>query len=180
MSKTSTTERIIRITAKDDASTNILAIARAFGNLRTIINQTRLATTQLLMMQSAEQISVTALTQKYVLLRYAKLLALGLGLGGAVLGLAATAAMFAAGSGPVPVSAVQTSPGTTRNVSASGLAVIHAGETISRETGGSGGRSGAGVNIVIHNAQMSYRAGIEETAENLGTLIYQGYRRLRH
>ena len=179
MSKSSTTERVIRISAKDDASTNILAIARAFSNLRSVINQTRLATTQLLLMQNAEQLTVTQLTQKYILLRYAKLAALGLGVMGAVIGLAATAAMLSAGTGPQAVSG-QTSTGTSRSVSASGLAVIHAGETISRGGQGSSGTPGGNINITIHSANMSYRAGIEETAEELGTLIYQGYRRLRH
>ena len=177
MSKSSTTERVIRIKAEDDASSNILAIARAFSGMRTVINQVRLATTQLLMIQSAEQLSVTALTQKYVILRYAKLAALGFGVIGAVMGLAATAAMIGAGAGPVPMG--QTSAGTSRHVSATGLAVVHANEDISKGVV-EGGKSGGNINIVIHSAQMSYRAGIEETAEELGTLIYQGYRRLRH
>jgi hypothetical protein len=176
----SSTERVIRIKAEDDASSNLLTIARSFRGLATVIRQTILFTRQLIAIQEIEQLSALKTAAVYRILAVAKLAAIGLGVGGAIIALAATAAMMQSGAGPIPVAFGQTAQGTSRNVSASGLAVIHAGETISRGTPSAGGGKGGDINITIHSAQMSYRAGIEETARDLGTLIYQGYRRLRH
>ena len=176
MSKT--TERVIRIKAEDDASVQIMNIARAFRQMATVIRQVEQFTRMLIFVQTGERISVMALEKAYWGLRIAKLAAIGFGVIGAVAAIAATAAMMTAGAGPMPVS-MQTTAGTSRRVSATGIAVVHAGETVFKDGQGSG-RGGGNINITIHSADMSYRAGIEETAQQLGTLIYQGYRRLRH
>jgi hypothetical protein len=172
-----TTERVIRIKAEDDASANLLLIARAFRSLRTVISQTIIFTKQLIAIQEIEKWQVLSTAAAYRILAYAKLAAIGFGVVGAIAAVAATAAMMGAGAAPIPIG--QTAAGTSRRVSATGMAVVHAEETISKGIQGAG-KGGGDINITIHSAQMSYRAGIEETARDLGTLIYQGYRRLRH
>ena len=174
---TKTTERVIRIKAEDDASASLLLIARAFRSLRTVISQTIIFTKQLIAIQEIEKWQVLSTAAAYRILAYAKLAAIGFGVVGAIAAVAATAAMMGAGAAPIPVG--QTAAGTSRQVSATGMAVVHATETISKD-GQGGGRGGGDINITIHSAQMSYRAGIEETARDLGTLINQGVRRLRH
>jgi len=173
-----TTERVIRIKAEDDASANLLLIARAFRSLRTVISQTIIFTKQLIAIQEIEKWQVLSTAAAYRILAYAKLAAIGFGVVGAIAAVAATAAMMGAGAAPIPIG--QTAAGTSRGVSATGMAVVHAGETISRGAEGPAIGKGGDINITIHSAQMSYRAGIEETARDLGTLINQGIRRLRH
>lgn len=175
----SNTERVIRIKAEDDASSTLLGIARSFRGLATVIRQTLILTRLMAAAQEIEQFAVLRTAAAYRVLAIAKMAAVGLGVAGAIVALAATAAMMSSGKG-MPITFGQTSAGTSRNVAASGLAVLHSGETISKGGQGTGGKLGAGINITIHSANMSYRAGIEETAEELGTLIYQGFRRLRH
>jgi hypothetical protein len=130
-------------------------------------------------LQIEEITRVFALASAYRFLAMMKTAASLIGVGAAIAAIAASFALMQSGGGPIPVG--QTSGGTSRQVSATGMAVIHAGETISRAASGQGGsRGGGNINITIGSADMSYRAGIEETARDLGTLIYQGYRRIRH
>jgi len=128
-------------------------------------------------LQKLEIIQVAALASAYRYLAIMKTAASMIGVGAALVAIAASFSMLASGTGSIPMA--QTSAGTSRQVSATGLAIVHATETISKD-GQGGGRGGGNINITIGSANMSYRAGIEETAEDLGTLIYQGMRRRRH
>ena len=172
------TDRVIRIKAEDDVTSQVLTVVRTMRSLATAIRQVRTLMLLLNQMQKVEAVQTMALAGAYRYLALMKTAASMIGVGAALVAVAASFAMLGSGTGPVPVG--QTSGGTSRQVSASGLAVIHAGETISRGAQGTGSKSSGDINITIHSADMSYRAGIEETAQKLGTLIYQGYRRLRH
>jgi hypothetical protein len=145
-------------------------------------------------LQKLEIIQVAALASAYKYLALMKTAASMIGVGAAILAVAGSLAMLQSGTGPIPVG--QTSAGTARQVSASGLAVIHAGETISRGSPTSAvigpseimshrpsapsTKPEAGIVIHIHEANMSLHRDIEQTAEDLGTLTYEAMRRRRH
>ena len=171
------TDRLIRIKAEDDVTGQVLTIVRTMRSLATAIRQVRTLMVLLNQMQKVEAAQTMALAGAYRYLALMKTAASMIGVGAALVAVAASFAMLGSGTAPVPIA--QTSAGTSRRVSATGLAVVHADETISKGAQ-AGGRGGGDINIMIHSADMSYRAGIEETAQQLGTLIYQGYRRLRH
>jgi hypothetical protein len=147
-------------------------------SLAQVIRQVRVLMIALNQLQKLEIIQVAALASAYKYLALMKTAASMIGVAAAVLAVAGSFAMLQSGTGPVPVG--QTAGGTSRQVSASGLAVIHAGETISRGSSGSSARAGSGITIHIHEANMSLHRDIEETAQDLGSLIYEGMRRQRH
>ena len=171
------TDRIIRIKAEDDVTSQVLTIVRTMRSLATAIRQVRTLMVLLNQMQKVEAVQTMALAGAYRYLALMKTAASMIGVGAALVAVAASFAMLGSGAAPVPIA--QTSAGTSRRVSATGLAVVHADEMISKGAQ-TGGRGGGDINITIHSADMSYRAGIEETVAKVGTLIYQGYRRLRH
>jgi hypothetical protein len=129
-------------------------------------------------LQIEEITRVLALASAYRFLAIMKTAASLIGVGAAILAIAASVGMLAAGAGPIPVG--QTAGGTSRQVSATGMAVIHAGETISRGAGASRVGGLPEITINIASANMTLHKDIEETALLLDTLIYQGMRRYRH
>ena len=92
----------------------------------------------LIIAQTAEGVSVTALMQKYYLLKYAKIAAALAGIGGGALALAGLAASLMAGAPAMPVA--QTAPGQFRMVRAAGpvAAIVHPQEVISKPATGAG------------------------------------------
>lgn len=173
-----TTDRVVRIKAEDDVSSNILAIVRSMRSLATAIRQVRLLMIALNQLQKLEVIQVAALASAYRYLAIMKTAATMIGVGAAFLAIAASLAMIGSGAGPIPV-AQTSSGGLGRRVSATGVAVVHADERITKD-GGRGGGLGGGITIHIHEANMRLTQDIEETAENLGTLIYEAVRRRRY
>lgn len=173
------TDRVVRLKVTDDATTNILAVVRTMRSLATAIRQVRMLMMALHQLQQLEIIQVAALASAYRYLAIMKTAASMIGVGAAIVAIAASVGMMASGTGPIPIG--QTSAGTTRSVSATGLAVVHAGEDISRgSTQGGLARGMSGISINIGQATMNTRRDIEETARDLGTLMYDSMRRYRH
>jgi len=172
-------EKVISIRVADDSTSTLRNMVKVMRSVATAMRQIANISKVIEALQKAEFLNTMALGSAYRYLALMKGAASMIGIGAAVLAVAASVGMLASGTVSQPMS-FQTAPGQAKMVAKTGLGIVHAGETVSRGAGGTGS-GGGDINIVIHSADMSYEEGIRDTARRLGSLIwFQEMRRMRH
>jgi hypothetical protein len=175
MSKT--TEKVISIRVADDSTSTLRNMVKVMRSVATAMRQIANISKVIEALQKAEFLNTMALGSAYRYLALMKGAASMIGIGAAVLAVAASVGMLAAGTVAQPVS-FQTAPGSSRQVSRTGMAVVHAGETVSRGIGGTG--RGSGITINIDNMNVRSPQEAEEAVTLLNTTVFQAMRRYRH